>query len=164
MQAWSSAAIMPKMVGDDQIPRPRAPLRILNVGAVALSVIILVGLLFYLTLLAFAGNIETGIRSLAAIAVPLIIVTYITFFTRLFRFPDRVPVFNLYFVFTVWMMILMILIREYLTPEVPIGEFLLSFTLSILISIARGTSFRAFISCAYGIISGFLLFIFVFGF
>ncbi|MBE9182735.1 hypothetical protein IQ268_29805 [Oculatella sp. LEGE 06141] len=154
---------MPRIADDDQVSKPRLPLQVLNVGAVVLAVVILVGYLLYLILLAFSQSGETGVRSLAATALPLITVTYITFFTRLFRLPDRVPVFNFYFVFTVWMIILLILVEYYFSPTIPLGEFAISFTLGLLVSIGRGTSFRAFISCAYGIISGFLLYIFFFG-
>ncbi|NJN88000.1 MAG: hypothetical protein HC881_19050 [Leptolyngbyaceae cyanobacterium SL_7_1] len=139
------------------------PLHMLNVMAIILSVAIILIFLASVTIEAFQGSTDAGLRSLAATLLPPIIITYIVFFTPFIRSQTRIPEFSLYFVFTLWSLILFILVSNYLSQRSPAGELALSITLTSLIYIYRTTPFRSFISCAYGILSGFLFFVLFFG-
>lgn len=155
---------MPKRVDSESKDKQvLLPLHMLNVMAIILSIAIIIIFLASLTIEAFQGSAEAGLRSLAATLLPPIVITYIVFFTPFSRSQSRIPEFSLYFVFTLWSLILFILVSNYLNDRSPFGELALSITLTSLIYIYRTTPFRAFISCAYGILSGFLFFVLFFG-
>lgn len=138
-------------------------LQILNFIAIGISVALLVGFLVGFITRAFAADFGLGLRSLSASVLPLIVISFITFYSRIFRLPERIPVFNFYFLFTVWTVTLFLLIQSSYESLVPIPELLLAFTLALLITIYGNTAFRVSIASAYGVLSGFLLYFAIFG-
>jgi hypothetical protein len=136
---------------------------VLNQVAVAVSLAILVLSLVSLMIQAFAASFEAGIRCLTAIVLPPIVITYTVFFTPLLKPPDRIPEVNLYFIFTIWSSILFILVNYYFGERIFLGVLGLSLTLTGLVYIYKYTPFQSLLSCSYGIISGFLICILLFG-
>jgi hypothetical protein len=145
----------------------------LNRIMVMVSQLILAGLLLNLIIQAFSLNVETGIKSLAATALPLLITGFISFSNRS---PDK-PKNNLslphgmlntipFVLSGIWIIFLMLFTRYtvlYFNREVPLGEVALSITLSVFIFIAESIPFKSLVGCAYGIISGLLIYILIFG-
>lgn len=150
---------LPPNRNGDHRNQPHPWIDILNFVAVAISITIVLGFLISFILQAFSADFSAGLRSLSASALPLIIISYLTFYAPFFRMPDRVPVFNIYFIFTVWTLILFVLIRATYTSDIPTAEMLFSFTLGLLLTFFRHTPFKTFLSCAYGILSGFLIYV-----
>jgi hypothetical protein len=156
---------MPRMLNDKKTERKTQPLvHILSITAIALAVLMLVVSLAGLLVQAFAGGGEAGIRSLAAVILPPIFITYTALFTSLFRPPSQVPEFNIYFIFTVWTTIVFIFVGFYHDQRFPLAEFALSITISVLIFVYKNSPLKAFLACCYGTISGFLIYLLLFGF
>ncbi|MCU0565567.1 MAG: hypothetical protein MUF49_03105 [Oculatellaceae cyanobacterium Prado106] len=145
----------------------------LNRLMVEFSRVILTVILVNLVVQAFTLNVEAGWRSIAAIALPMLVVAYLAFAnssgkteqqsTKLFRgFPSAI----FYLIATVWMLALLILTRYVdaaINPAIPAGEFAISGTLSFYSAIIGLLPFKSLVACAYGIVSGVLLFILFFG-
>jgi ABC-type multidrug transport system fused ATPase/permease subunit len=137
----------------------------------ATSIAIIIGLLLSLINRAFAISGEAGLRSLAAAALPPLVITYITFFNRSpgSRSPketNKVTDVNLYFVSAIWTIVLLIFtnfVNSYFNYSIPLGEIAISITLSVLVFFSRNLSAKSFLSCSYGIVSGFLVHILLFG-
>ena len=135
--------------------------------------LILAGLLLNLIIQAFSLSAETGIKSLAATALPLLITGFISFSNR----SPAKPKNNLslshgllnvipFVLSGIWIIFLMLFVRYtvlYFNREVPLGEVALSITLSIYILVAEQIPFKSLVGCAYGIISGLLIYILIFG-
>jgi uncharacterized membrane protein len=128
----------------------------------------IIGLLLSAIVSAFAVGPETGLRSLAAAALPPIVLTYSNFFSprRSAQSSQRVLEVNLFAIALIWILLLLILV-DFVTRQfnhtIPLGEFVISLTLSALISAMRIFSMRSLLSCSYGILSGFLLYLLIFG-
>lgn len=138
----------------------------LNRFVIALSNAVLGGTLLSQIIQAFGFDAEFGIRSLATIALPPIVIAYLAFFTRTFRSPQTASDFKYYFLFAGWVVLLLTFIN-FVGGDSPygmlFGMFCLSTTLSLWVLLARGLPFRSLLSCAYGILSGFLFYILLFG-
>lgn len=138
----------------------------LNRFAITIAIAAIVGLLIGAVVEAFAVNPEVGVRSFAAAALPPIIITYSSFFSRSVKPPERALEVNLYAFALLWVLTLLIVV-DFVTGRfnhlLPLGEFLISLTLSGLIYFIRRLSFKSRLSCAYGILSGFLVHILIFG-
>jgi hypothetical protein len=142
----------------------------LNRILVMLSRLILAGLLLNLTVRAFMVSPETGLKSIAATLLPLLITAYISFSAGRSHQAVRIPheIFNLvlYLISGIWLVFLMLFTRYialYFNRGVPLGEIALSITLSAFIFVTGRLPFRSLVACAYGIISGFLIYVIVFG-
>lgn len=124
------------------------------------------GLLVSAFVEAFSIGPDVGLRSFAAAALPPIILTYSSFFSRSVRASGRVLEVNLFAIALLWILMLLILVN-FVTIQfnhsIPLGEFLISLTLSTLFALNRRLSTRSMLSCAYGILSGFLLHLLIFG-
>jgi hypothetical protein len=124
------------------------------------------GLLISAIIQSFAANPEAGFRSLAAAALPPILITYSNFFSRSAKLPERAMEVNLFAVALIWILLLLILINFIalrFSHTLPLGEFLISLTLSALLYLSRHLSARSLLSCSYGILSGFLVHLLIFG-
>ncbi|MCU0524504.1 MAG: hypothetical protein MUF72_06735 [Elainella sp. Prado103] len=125
------------------------------------------GLLISAIVEAFAVGLEAGLRSLAAAALPPIVLTYSSFFAgRSPRTADRVLEVNLFAIGLVWILVLLVLVNFVSTQfshTIPLGEFVISLTLSVLTLLNNRLSTRSLLSCSYGILSGFLLHLLIFG-
>lgn len=125
------------------------------------------GLLISAIVEAFSVGLEAGLRSLAAAALPPIVLTYSNFFaSRSTRSADRVLEVNLFAIGLVWILMLLVLINFVafqFSHTIPLGEFVISLTLSVLTLLNNRLSTRSLLSCSYGILSGFLLHLLIFG-
>ncbi|MBD1996020.1 hypothetical protein H6F88_14330 [Oculatella sp. FACHB-28] len=141
--------------------RPRLLLRVLSFLAIALCIGVIAGFLISFIVEAFSISLGQGIQSLCAGALPLIVISYITYFTPLLQPPRIIPTFNIYFVFALWTLALFILSALWRDGgnDIPVAEMLFSFTLSMILSISNRISFEAFLACAYGVLTGFLLYV-----
>lgn len=128
----------------------------------------IIGLLLSAIVSSFAVGPEVGLRSLAAAALPPIVLSYSNFFSsrRSAQPTQRVLEVNLFAIALVWILLLLILV-SFITRQfnhtLPLGEFVISLTLSALFYAARLFSMRSLLSCSYGILSGFLLHLLIFG-
>ncbi|NJP09329.1 MAG: hypothetical protein HC866_07435 [Leptolyngbyaceae cyanobacterium RU_5_1] len=138
---------------------------VLNFAIVALSSTILAGILAISLVKAFSLGEEAGIRSLAATILPFTAITYIIFFSRSYRPTNKIPDGILYFLFTFWTTALFALSNFLFSRRIPVhvGEFTISLTICLLIFIFKHYPLRSLFSCSYGVVSGFLLYIFLFG-
>lgn len=138
----------------------------LNRFAITIAIAAIVGLLIGALIEAFAINLEVGVRSFAAAALPPIIIAYSSFFSRSMKPPEQALEVNLYAVALVWVVVLLFMV-DFITGRfnhtIPLGEFLISLTLSGLIYLTRRLSFKSRLSCSYGILSGFLVHVLIFG-
>jgi hypothetical protein len=141
----------------------------LNRVMVQISRIILALLLVNYIVQAFSISVELGARSIAATVLPILLVAYIVFNRSSKRSEKqliKVPSPTFYFLSGIWVIALLVLTRYvyyYSNRQFPFGEIALSTTLAAYIASADRISFRSLIACAYGIISGVLIFILVFG-
>jgi hypothetical protein len=138
----------------------------LNRFAITIAIAAIVGLLIGAVVEAFAVNPEVGVRSFAAAALPPIVITYSSFFSRSVKPPERALEVNLYALALSWVLVLLIMvdfISSRFNHTIPLGEFLISLTLSGLIYFIKKLSFKSRLSCAYGILSGFLVHVLIFG-
>jgi hypothetical protein len=141
----------------------------LNQVMVQISRAILALLLFNFIVQAFNISLEIGARSIAATALPILFVAY-TAFTRSSQSSrptsDRIPSPGFYLLSGVWLISVLVFTRYvyfYSNRQMPFGEIALSATLSVYIAAADKLSFKALVACAYGIISGILIYVLVFG-
>ncbi len=124
------------------------------------------GLLVSAIVEAFAIGLDVGLRSLAAAALPPIILAYNNFFARSGRSAKPRLEINLFLVGLSWILILIILVNAVtlrFNHVIPLGEFVISLTLSTLFYSYPRLSARSRLSCSYGILSGFLLHLLIFG-
>lgn len=137
--------------------------RFLTITAIAA----VIGLLVSAIIQSFAVGLDAGFRSLAAAALPPIILTYSSFFSQSVKPPsDSVLEVNLFAIALLWILILLTLIN-FITLRfdhtIPLGEFLISLTLSTLFYLMKRLSSKSLLSCSYGILSGFLMHLLIFG-
>jgi hypothetical protein len=145
----------------------------LNRIMVMVAQLILAGLLLNLIIQAFSLNAETGVRSLAATVLPLLVTGYISFSNRspdkpknVLRLPHGMLNIIPFVLSAIWMIFLMLFTRYtvlYFNRSVPLGEVALSITLSLFILVADQIPFKSLVGCAYGIISGLLIYVLIFG-
>jgi len=117
-------------------------------------------------LLALNISSWTGIRSLAAATFPLSVAIYFGFFVqpKLPRRDSRAPIINNFITFLFWSMLLFGLDRSNDLVHFPLEELLYSSTLAVMIWRYKSQdSFRSVLACCYGIISGSLAAIILFG-
>lgn len=126
--------------------------RVINSLEIVAALSILIGFILYFELGSFLVSPVTGLRSLAAAALPFIIISFIGFFTLLLRTSRHIPAFSLYFVFSLWSLLLLGLASEFYGRSFHPGELLFSFTLAATIWRYDQYAFKSFVSCCYGIV------------
>jgi hypothetical protein len=131
--------------------------------------VILAGLLLNLIIQAFAVSSEAGIKSLAAAILPLLIAGYISFSSKshysLGTTHEIVDII-FYIMSGLWMIFLLILTRYAIVSSgrgMPLGEVAISITFSIFMLITGRIPFKSLVACAYGIMSGLLIYVLIFG-
>ncbi|NJM85733.1 MAG: hypothetical protein HC873_05475 [Leptolyngbyaceae cyanobacterium SL_1_1] len=134
-------------------------MKIVNFLAIATTVAILGGFIIYLVFISFANGFGNGLRSLAATILPIIVLTYVGKYSQLFRSEHRAPLFNVFFIYAVWSVILMMLVRLLHSESFPIAELLFSSTLATIFWRDSSRSFRGILSCSYGVLVGFLVYV-----
>lgn len=151
----------------EQLGRSRPLIYALNRLLITLAHALVVSLTLILIGQSFALNAETGIRSLAAAALPAIIITYLAFFSQSLSPPTNIPPLVCFLAAMVWMIILLVIINVLNTYAynygLPTGVFTLSITFSILVLLAKNIPFPSILSTSYGIVSGLLIYTLIFG-
>ena len=128
------------------------------------ALIFLLGTLVYLVIGAFTLGLEYGLRSLAACILPVIVITYVGSFTRLFQIGRPNQNFNVFFIYTLWTLMLLILGTTWNFTAIPLLELLTSTTLtSILWRTRKRASDSKLFACCYGVLAGALAFVCIFG-
>jgi hypothetical protein len=136
---------------------------------VILARLIIMGLIANLLIKAFLVDPVSGFRSIAAIVLPLLLTGYINFSNRPTHPPrawNEVSNFLMYLGAASWLLVVMVLIRYvifYSNRGLPVGEFILALTLGFFAYLSERVPLRALFAFSYGLISGFLIFILVFG-
>ncbi|MBF2048836.1 MAG: hypothetical protein EDM05_65020 [Leptolyngbya sp. IPPAS B-1204] len=157
----------PDRPGNLESARRNRPLTYaINRLVVVIAYAVIVGLLLSAVAQAFAVGLEVGLRSLAAAALPPIILAYSSFFSRSVKPPSRVLEVNLFGMALLWILVLLILVdfvSGQFSHTLPLGEFLISLTLGGLFYFGKRLSSKSLLSCSYGILAGFLIHILIFG-
>ncbi len=157
----------PNRFRDVETTRKNRPLvYALNWLVIVVAFAAIAGLLISAIAEAFLLGFETGFKGLAAAALPPIILTYSNFFSRLFKASDGPIEINLFVVGILWIIALLLfvnLVTLQLGDTVPLNELAISITLSSLFYLSRQISRRSLLSCSYGILSGFLIYLLIFG-
>lgn len=125
----------------------------------------ILGLLISAVVEAFAIGLNPGFRGLAAAALPPIVLAYSSFVARSGQSSGRRFDLNLFLPGLGWILTLLILVNSFLrlNPGIPLGEFIISLTLSALLHFSPRLSVRSRLSCSYGILAGFFLYLLIFG-
>lgn len=134
---------------------------------VVLAHAIIASLMLSLIFQSFVLNGQVGVRSLAASALPPLIITYLNLYNRSFRPSPNLSKTFLYFAAALWMMAMLLLINYlsnyYPGYGMPLGVLLLSTTLSGLIFLNKHIPFPSSLSCSFGIVTGLLVYTLLFG-
>lgn len=147
-------------------PKPNPALHVFNIGIIVLAVSVLITFLVSFMVSAFSVGVQQGVQSIAATILPPLSISYVVVFTEIFQGRNiRIPAFSLYFLSTLWMLILLLVMQD-LSREVtwlasPVMELLFSITLATLIWIYKGLSYRALRACCYGIVCGLLMYLLI---
>lgn len=147
-------------------PKNRQLLYLLNQFVVMIAIASILGLLVASIAQAFGVGSDVGFRSFAASLLPPIFLTYRSFFARPSRSVSRALEQNLFLVSILWILMLLVLLNLMalrFNYRVPLGEFVTSLTLSGLFYFNHHLSSRSMVSCGYGILSGLVLYLLIFG-
>lgn len=133
----------------------------MHAAIIAIALFILLASMVTFVVFSFSISAIAGLRSLAAAILPFATMAYLRVFTKILRSRRQtlMPVFNLYFIFTVWTIFLLGFTRSLYGYAFPIGELLFSITLAATVLRYNSQSVKAFISCCYGIITGSLIYV-----
>ena len=139
-------------------PQQERWLRAINVAIAGLALAILLGYMVYFLIGAFTLNFVTGLRSVFAAFLPFIFNVYVTFFSQITKGRNETPPFNLYFVFSLWTVMMFIMARNFYESSFPIGELLFSGTFAAIVWSYYRNSWKGFMSCCYGVVTGFFIY------
>jgi hypothetical protein len=143
------------------------PIYALSQITIPLSYAILCSLILSLVVRTFTLSVELGVRSILMAALPLLIATYFALFKRWVRHPKHIGKIPLYLATTGWTFMVSAAIRfldAHPNYNLNFGVLLLSATLSALIFSRKYISFGASLSCSFGIVTGFFIYMSLFGF
>jgi len=122
--------------------------------------------LFSSVFVAFSLSAWIGLRSLAAAIFPLSVSIYLGFLARV-KIPtreSRAPLINSFIIFMFWTMLLLGLDGNNDFVSFPLEELLYGTTIAIMIwRYKYRNSFKSLLACCYGIISGSLAAVILFG-
>jgi hypothetical protein len=136
----------------------------LSTLALLCSIIFLLGSIIYLVVEAFSQSLWFGIRSLAACILPALVLFYLNTFTRIFNIKTYNRNFNLFVVYGLWTLFILVVGSVWEFEPVPLLEILFSFTLtSILFRIKKHSEGQKLASSCYGVLTGLLVYISIFG-
>lgn len=128
-------------------------------AVMAIAMFILIAYMLTFVVFSFGIGITAGLRSLAAAILPFAVLVYLRLFTKLLRTRHKIPQFNLYFVFTVWTVLLFGFTRSLYGFAFPLAELMFSITLAATSLRYHSQSVSNFLSCCYGIITGSLIYV-----
>ena len=157
MSRFSKSGLPDRLKDVEQRPKNRPLLHAMNWFVVMIAIASILGLLLGAIAQAFGMGLDVGLRSLAAAILPPMLTTYRSFFARSTRPVSRALEQNLFVISILWIMALRFHHR------LPLGEFATSLTLSGMFYFNHHLSSRSSVSCAYGILSGLMLYLLVFG-
>ncbi|MBW4464817.1 MAG: hypothetical protein KME07_05170 [Pegethrix bostrychoides GSE-TBD4-15B] len=165
--ARSSESAQPDRLRDvQQHPKNHPLLYLLNRFVVIIAIASIVGLLLASVAQTFSISSQAGLRSLAAALLPPILLTYRSFFAQSNRAVSRTLEQNLFLVAILWIVMLLVLLNLMalrFNYSLPLGEFVTSLTLAGLFYFNHQLSSRSMVSCGYGILSGLVLYLLIFG-
>jgi len=122
--------------------------------------------LFSSVLFAFSLSSWVGLRSLAAAIFPLSVAIYLGFLARM-KVPtreSRAPLINSFIIFLFWTMLLLGIDSNNSFDRFPLEELLYGTTIAVMIwRYKYRDSFKALLACCYGVISGSLAAVILFG-
>lgn len=134
--------------------------------ALAIAAGFLIFQLFSSVFLAFSVSSWVGFRSLAAAVFPLSVAIYLGFLARM-KVPvreSRAPLINSFIIFLFWTMLLLGIDGSNELIRFPLEELLYGTTIAVMIwRYKYRDSFKALLACCYGIISGSLAAVILFG-
>ena len=126
---------------------------IFNLIIVTFAVAYLLLALFFLINSAFEASVEYGLRSIAACFLPIIVMVFVSTYTSISKSNRYNPNINLFIIYSIWTMVVLMLGSGWQFGGVPLIEFLLS---SILASIFKKTlspnNIAQIYACCYGVI------------
>lgn len=128
-------------------------------AVMAIAMFILIAYMLTFVVFSFSVGFVAGLRSLAAAILPFAVLVYLRLFTKLLRTRRKIPQFNLYFVFTVWTVLLFGFTRSLYGFAFPLAELMFSITLAATSLRYNSQSVSNFLSCCYGIITGSLIYV-----
>lgn len=128
-------------------------------AVMAIAMFILIAYMLTFVVFSFGVGFTAGLRSLAAAILPFAVLVYLRLFTKLLRTRRKIPQFNLYFVFTVWTILLFGFTRSLYGFAFPLAELMFSITLAATSLRYNSQSVSNFLSCCYGIITGSLIYV-----
>jgi len=146
--------------------RPRPLVYAMSRLLVNLSYAIVGALVVSALVQAFIAGAEIGVKSLAAAALPPLVITYLTLFTRLLRPRGNIPDIALFISSAAWIIAMLLLVdflSDYPSYGIPLGVLALSLTLSGLVFVNKYTPFSSTLSNAFGIVVGVLIYTLIFG-
>lgn len=147
--------------------RSRPLIYALNRMLITFSFALLSAIAITLVVKGFTVSTEVGVKSLAAAALPPVIITYISLYSRSsVKFPERLPEVPLFVAAAVWLIALMLFVNavDDYANGIPFGSLVTALTFSLLVFLARHIAFASMLSCSYGVVSGLLLYTLLFGF
>lgn len=134
--------------------------------AFAIAAGFLIFQLFSSVFLAFSISSWVGFRSLAAAVFPLSVAIYLGFLARM-KVPvreSRAPLINSFIIFLFWTMLLLGIDGSNAFIRFPLEELLYGITIAVMIwRYKYRDSFKALLACCYGVISGSLAAVILFG-
>jgi hypothetical protein len=140
-------------------------IKILSWIAIICALVFLFGSLVYLISEAFYQGFKFGIRSILACILPGVVLAYVTSYTPLLQSKVHNRNFNLFIVYALWTVFVLTLWFSLDTRGLPLIEVLQSLTLSsILKRTGKNYKDQKLVSCCYGVLSGLLGYICIFGF
>jgi len=139
-------------------------------GIHVFALIFAVGLLLIQLLTSISAAVSEsswlGIRSVAAALFPVSVAVYFAFLARL-KLPtnrSRAPIINNFVFFVLWTLLVLSIDGSVQTISFPLEELLYSLTIAALIwRYKRQNSFKDLLACCYGILSGSLAAVILFG-
>lgn len=139
-------------------------LKRLNSFACICTIIFLLGSILYLVVEAFSQSLWFGIRSLAAGILPALVLYYFNSFTPIFNIKDNNLNVNLFVIYGLWTLFILVLGGVWDFEPLPLFEVLFSLTLtSLLFRIKTHSENQKLASSCYGVLTGLLVYISIFG-
>ncbi len=139
---------------------------VLHPFAVFAMPLITIGLILLLLVRAFRLGLRDGIRSLAAVLLPLVVLTFVFMYQKpLFAEIGNIPTI-IGFVASAFVGIAVMVVIRFLANLaffIPFAEILLSATLTMLVFSYVGLPRSGVLAYCYGMLSGFLVFVIVLG-
>lgn len=137
---------------------------IFNLLIVIITVAYFLLALFFLIDSAFEASFRYGLRSLAACFLPLLVMIFASTYTAVLDVGRRNPNINLFIIYGLWTMMVLVLGGSWQLGGIPLIELLLSTMLAtILRRTLKRDSAPQLYACCYGVVLGVLGFTSIFG-